>query len=236
MKKGADDWGWTRSKDEMFTPAIDFRGKISPEVNYSNTGPARANQAIFRQDRVQNVGDAAKEGYGSPSWDAILQLLGIVGTWSPEDYIEQVYNMPSGRDIGDNHLFDTYNLYQSDRPLAAGRKSQMKRIAEEDKTSQENVDLKELRKELGIVLNANGMPTVDFRDGSFIEIRAKLEDGRKRHQGVDDETKYMVILAYPSLGYENEVGRGGYKTSEEAENMLINYAKVHIAKGLTYSY
>ena len=100
--------------------------------------------------------------------------------------------------------------------------------AEEDKA-------KEVRKELGITLNKEGMPYIDFRDGSYAEIRKKAEDCRRRHQGIDDQTEYMVILAYPSLGYENEIGMGGYRNIKTAENMLTNYARNHIAKGLTFT-
>lgn len=232
MRHFADDWGWTRPKEDIFAPAKNFEGGVRNDLDRSNTGPKRKDQPIWRQDRKQSL-NMQPEPYGYPGWESLTRPEKITSTWDPQDYIDEVRNLPAGRDIGDNTYFDTYNLYQADRPMAAGRKINMKKVAEEEK---EKEQLKEVRKELGITLNANGMPTVSFRDGSFVEVRKKVVDARSRHQGIDEEAEYVVINTYPSLGYENEVGRGGYRTIEAAEKMLINYAKPHLARGLTFTY
>jgi len=227
------DWDWTRPKEDIFAPAKDFEGNVRNDSGDTNTGPNRRNQRIWRHDRKQDL-NRQPEPYGYPQWMALVNPEKIISGWNPEDYIDEIYNQAAGQEIGDNKL-NLIPMNQGGYDLAAGRELNMRKIAEE-KEQEEKDKLKEERKELGITLNANGMPFVTFRDGSFAEVRKKAEDARRRHQGIDEETEYMVINTYPSLGYENELGRGGYRTVEAAEKMLINYAKPHIARGLTYTY
>jgi len=180
-----------------------------------------------------NKGDTVEEGADETLWSKKNTGKDFTSDWDPDtEPGGEVYNMIVDPRDGEGDITDTWNAGSEARLLPIARRmSAMQKISQEH----DDVKQKEIMKELGISLNKNGMPFVDFRDGTYAEIRKKAEDCRRRHQGVDSDTEFMVVLAYPSLGYENEIGIGGYKTIKSAENMLTNYARVHIARGLTYT-
>ena len=161
--------------------------------------------------------------------------------WDPDIYSEEVYDWIVDPRDPEGDYEDTFNMndVSTDRGLAYAnhRRTIMNKTAITKNTANEVDDeATAIRKDLGITLNGSGMPYICFRDGSFLEIRAKVQDARSREQGIEQDAKYIVVWAYPSLGFENQVGLAGYKNIKYAENMLANCAKVHLAHGLTYTY
>ena len=239
LKKIADDryinTGDPRDTNEGYPLAINFEGRLNPDEK-PQTGKRRF-QTINRQDRNAPQGDRYPEGYGAPGWESPVDE-DIVGQFDPDLY-NQTYNAPIGNELGVQQ--DAYlNIGGYQTSFASTRGVKMEKtanpVAHPVVSVEELVgDTEQLRKELGITLNASGMPSVDFRDGSFIEIRTKLGDCRGRNQGVDAETEFVVVATYPSLQYEKLVGSSGYRTVTAAEKMLTNYARVHLARGLTYT-
>ena len=191
-------------------------------------------------------GDDYLETDGGPSWSSLINPDKIQGAWSSEDgpTTDEVYNWITDPRNPEGNYTDTFNMndVSTDRGLAYAnyRREIMYKIAakkkEENKLNEEaETKSMEIRKDLGITLNAEGMPHIAFRDGSFAEVRKKVKDAQSRHQGVDADAEYIVVLAYPSLGFENEMGIAGYKNIKYAENMLANYARIHVANGSTYT-
>lgn len=251
IKKLADnsagEWDWYRPKKDVTSPALDFEGRLPGDEEVIDylipSWQARRFKNIWRQDRKVPRGGA--EGYGDPSWESLVGD-NIVGMWDAmSSFPGQVYDAPvNWYDGGSRDM--TFGLGgHSPESIGnyASRGETMNKLAadktgEQEKAMQEELEnkLSDTRKELGITLNANGMPMVDFRDGSYAEVQPRLADARGRKQGVDADAEYVVIVKYPSLNYDALAGSSGYKTLTAAENMLANYARVHLARGLTYTY